>query len=187
MEAALADLLRQPPELFDLLGRIHSHYVKEVEAWARTAVDAIVVMDDWGTNRGLMVAPATWRRLFKPLYAAYCEVAHRFGKFVFMHSDGVITDIVGDLVEAGVDALNSEVGRIGAATLGAFAGRITFWGDVDQDLLSSGSREEVRRAVREARAHLFANGGVIAQCEFGPGARPENVLEVFRAWAETAP
>jgi hypothetical protein len=34
------------------------------------------------------------------------------------------------------------------------------------------------------RERLFANGGVIAQCEFGPGADPENVLEVFRTWRE---
>jgi hypothetical protein len=42
----------------------------------------------------------------------------------------------------------------------------------------------VRRAVREARENLYAHGGVIAQCEFGPGAKPENVFEVFRTWNE---
>ncbi len=29
---------------------------------------------------------------------------------------------------------------------------------------------------------MLARGGVIAQCEFGPGAKPENVYEVFAAW-----
>jgi hypothetical protein len=36
--------------------------------------------------------------------------------------------------------------------------------------------------VRAVRAHLYADGGVIAQCEFGPGAIPENVLRVFETW-----
>jgi len=30
--------------------------------------------------------------------------------------------------------------------------------------------------------HLYADGGVIAQFEFGLEAKPENVLAVFEAW-----
>jgi uroporphyrinogen decarboxylase len=186
MEQAMIDLAEQPPELGDLLGRIHAHYLKEVEAWARTDVDAIVLMDDWGTQYRMMVAPDLWRRIFKPLYREYNEIARRHGKYVFMHSDGYITDIIADLIEVGVNALNSQIKCMGAVELGRrFRGRITFWGEMDrQELLAFGSVEEVRRAVGEMRASLYANGGVIAQCEFGPGAQPENVLEVFRAWRE---
>jgi uroporphyrinogen decarboxylase len=186
MEQALLDLAEQPPELGDLLGRIHAHYVKEVEVWARTDVDAIVLMDDWGTQQRMMIAPDLWRRMFKPLYREYCEIARRHGKYVFMHSDGYITNIIADLIEVGVQALNSQIKCMGLAELGKrFRGRITFWGEMDrQELLAFGSVEEVRRAVGETRTQLYANGGVIAQCEFGPGARPENVIEVFRAWRD---
>lgn len=187
-EQALIDLARQPPELFDLLQRIHAHYLNEVEVWARTDVDAIVLMDDWGTQHRMMIAPDFWRQIFKPLYREYIEIARRYGKYVFMHSDGYITDIIPDLVEVGVNALNSQIKCMGVAELGRrFRGRITFWGEMDrQELLAFGSAEEVRRAVREARASLYANGGVIAQCEFGPGAKPENVFEVFRAWGDSS-
>jgi uroporphyrinogen decarboxylase len=186
MEQALMDLLRQPPELLDLLRRIHAHYLAEVEAWARTGVDAIVLMDDWGMQNRMLVAPEIFRRLFKPMYAEYCALARRHGKFVFMHSDGCILEIVPDLIEIGVDALNSQVRCMGARELGRrFRGRLTFWGEIDrQELLPFGTGADVRRAVREMRESLHAGGGVIAQCEFGPGARPENVLEVFRAWQE---
>jgi len=186
MEQALMDLAEQPPELFDLIGRIHAHYLKEVEAWAHTDVDAIELMDDWGTQHRMMVAPGLWRRIFKPLYREYNEIAHRYGKYVFMHSDGYITDIIADLIEVGVNALNSQIKCMGAAELGRrFRGRITFWGEMDrQELLPFGTVDEVRRAVRETHECLWANGGVIAECEFGPGAKPENVLEVFRVWNE---
>jgi uroporphyrinogen decarboxylase len=188
MEQAFIDLAEQPPELFELLGMIHAHYLKEVEAWAATEVDAIVLMDDWGTQRRMMIAPDLWRRIFKPLYAAYNEIARAHGKYVFMHSDGYITDIISDLIEVGVQALNSQIRCMGARDLGdRFRGRITFWGEMDrQQLLAFGSVEEVRAAVKETHACLFAGGGLIAQCEFGPGARPENVYEVFRTWQDLA-
>jgi hypothetical protein len=35
--------------------------------------------------------------------------------------------------------------------------------------------------VKEA---LYCHGGVIAQCEFGAGARPENVFQVFKTWED---
>jgi uroporphyrinogen decarboxylase len=74
---------------------------------------------------------------------------------------------------------------MGAAELGhRFRGRLTFWGEIDrQEILPFGSAADVRRAVGEMREHLYAGGGVIAQCEFGPGANPANVFEVFRTWA----
>lgn len=186
MEQALIDLAIQPPELFELLGRIHELYLREVEAWASTNVDAICLMDDWGTQHGLMISPELWRKIFKPFYKEYAEVAQTQGKYVFMHSDGYITDIIEDLIEVGVHALNSQIFCMGIEELGKrFRGRITFWGEIDrQHLLAYGSRDEVSEAVEEVWQNLYAGGGVIAQCEFGPGARPENVAEVFRAWDE---
>lgn len=186
LEQALIDLMEQPPELFTLLDKIHALYRREVEAWAATEVDAIGLMDDWGTQRGLMVSPEIFRKLFKPLYKEYVEVARQYGKHVFMHSDGYILDIIPDLIEVGIDALNSQVHCMGIKELGKrFKGEITFWGEIDrQHILPYGSLEDVRREIEEMREHLYAGGGVIAQCEFGPGAKPENVLEVFKAWED---
>jgi uroporphyrinogen-III decarboxylase len=186
MEQAMVDLAEQTPDLIELLRRIHEHYVREVEVWARTDVDAIMIMDDWGTQRGMMVSPLMFRRHFRPMYEEYVAIARRYGKFVFMHSDGNILDIMEDLVAIGIQAINSQVACMGVEELGRrFKGRMTFWGEIDrQDLLAFGSMDRIAMAVREVREHLYADGGVIAQCEFGPGAVPENVLHVFRTWQE---
>jgi hypothetical protein len=48
--------------------------------------------------------------------------------------------------------------------------------------LAYGTPFEVRAAVESVYENLYASGGVFAQCEFGPGGRPENVREVFAAW-----
>ena len=184
MEQAMVDLADESPGLLELLRRIHEHYLREVEVWARTDVDAIMIMEDWGTQRGMMVSPRVFRRHFRPMYEDYVAIARRYGKFVFMHSDGNILDIMDDLIAIGIDALNSQVACMGVEELGRrFAGRITFWGEIDrQILLAHGTQAEVSEAVRHVRAHLYADGGVIAQCEFGPGAIPENVLHVFETW-----
>ena len=184
MEQALMDLLLQPPELEELLNRIHRLYLKEMEVWAGTEVDAVCIIDDWGTQQGLLVSPDLWRLTFKPLYRDYAEIARQHGKYVFMHSDGNISGIIPDLIEIGIHALNCQIHCMGVEALGrGFRGKITFWGEIDrQHLLPFGTLKDIRKAVEEVHEHLYAEGGVIAQCEFGPGARPENVLEVFRTW-----
>ncbi len=184
-ENLFLDLVDQPPELFHLLEKIQAFYVEELELWAKTEVDALMFQDDWGTQTSLLISPALWRRIFKPLYAEYVEIAHRHGKYAFMHSDGYIIDILPDLIDLGVDAINCQIFCMGVEELGRrFRGRITFWGEIDrQFILPYGTHDEVVEAVQSARQALYDNGGAIAQCEFGPGARPENVYLVFETWA----
>jgi uroporphyrinogen decarboxylase len=183
-ENLYADLAECPEELLVLLGRIHAFFKQELELWASTDVDALFFADDWGSQRSLLVSPALWRQVFKPLYRDYAGIAHRHGKYAFMHSDGYIVDIFPDLIEIGVDALNSQVFCMNVGELGRrFAGKITFWGEVDrQHLLPYGTPAEVAEAVRIAAKALWREGGAVAQCEFGIGARPENVAAVLDAW-----
>ena len=167
-----------------LLEFLHQHFCKEIEVWAQTDIDAIFLMDDWGTQDALMVSPKIFRRRFKPMYADYCGIARLYGKKVFMHSDGYITEIIEDLIECGVDAINSQLFCMDMEELSKrYKGRISFWGEIDrQDLLPNASKREVSRAVKDVYNYLYDRGGVIAQCEFGPAANPKNIETVFRTW-----
>ena len=180
------DLADRPPQFDELLATLHEFFIAELELWAKTDVDALMIMDDWGSQHAMLIAPAMWRELFKPLYRNYAEIAHGAGKPLFMHSDGYITDIFPDLIEIGVDAINSQVFCMGVEDLGdAFGGQITFWGELDrQQILPTGTLEEVRDAARRMRSAFHHRGGLIAQCEFGPGARPENVHAFFETLEE---
>ncbi len=178
------DLADPPDELYRLLERVHAFFKAELELWASTAVDALAVFDDWGSQNSLLIRPDLWRRIFRPIYADYVSIAHRHGKFLFMHSDGHIAAIMPDLVEMGVDAVNAQLFCMDIEALGRdFRGRIAFWGEVDRQwLLARGTPADVAAAVRRVRSALASDGGVIAQCEFGIGARPENVAAVFETW-----
>lgn len=178
----LMDIMDQPPEFFELQKIVHEYYLKELEVWVDTEVDALMFMDDWGSQKSLLINPDLWRKLFKPLYKDYSDLIHRAGKFAFMHSDGHIFDIYEDLIEIGVDAVNSQLFCMNIEEIGKrFKGRITFWGEVDrQHILPSEDQDEVRRAVRRIKRSLYdPRGGLIIQCEFGAEAKPENVEAVF--------
>jgi hypothetical protein len=109
MEQSMTDVLLEEPGFVELLKRMHEHFCKEVEVWAQTDVDAIFLMDDWGTQHAMMLSPNVFRRYFKPMYREYCEIARQYGKYVFMHSDGNIAEILPELVEVGVNAVNSQL------------------------------------------------------------------------------
>lgn len=177
------DLMEQPPGMMAFMERMHSFYCEGMERWARTDVDGLRFMDDWGAQRSLLINPKLWAELFKPMYRDYIDIAHRAGKKIFMHTDGYTLDIFPHMVELGLDAINAQIFCIGLDQLRPFAGKITFWGEMDrQHLLPSGTPEEIRRAVSRMRECLYRDGGVIAELEFGAGARPENVRAFYEAW-----
>lgn len=179
------DLIEQPREFWKLVDIVHGFYMEEMRIWAETEVDALMFMDDWGAQRSLLISPELWRKVFKPLYREYIELAHKHDKYIFMHSDGYILDIIPDLIDLGLDALNSQIFCMGLDQLKQFRGKLTFWGEIDrQHLLPYGTKDDIRSAVRKVKEALYCDGGVIAQCEFGIGAKPENVYTVFATWDE---
>ena len=187
-ENLMLDLACGPQALYRLRDLLHEFNLRELELWCATPVDGISFMDDWGSQRGLLIAPQTWRELFKPLYAEYCQVIHRAGKSSFFHSDGNIEAIIPELIECGVDALNSQLFCMDIETITRrHRGQITFWGEIDrQYVLPLGTTEEIRQAVHRVRRALdTGEGGVIAQCEWGNDVREEAVAAVFEAWEQS--
>ncbi len=173
-----------------LLDRIHEFYMKELEFWASTNVDGLMFMDDWGSQLNLLIPPAIWVDIFKPIYRDYCDIAHANGKFAFMHSDGNILEIYPHLIDVGVDAVNSQLFCMDMDMLAAIAkGKITFWGEIDrQHILPTDDVDTVRQAVQKVANKLYdPAGGIIAQLEFGPGAKPENIEAVFDEWEKVQP
>ncbi len=184
-ENLFLDLAYDTAEVRRLLEMVHDYYRRMIRAWCETDVDAVMMMDDWGSSRSLLISPAMWRAVFKPLYAEYCRMIHDAGKYVFFHSDGHIAAIYGDLIEVGVQALNSQLFCMDIEALAdQYRGQVTFWGEIDrQSILPFGTPDEVRAAVARVRAALDdGRGGVIAQCEWGSKDPAENIAAVYEAW-----
>ncbi len=180
------DLGYGTPQVRRLRDMVHEFYLEELRGWAKTDCDGIAFMDDWGSQTSLLISPEMWRELFKPLYKDYCDLIHAAGKKVFFHCDGYIFDIYEDLIEIGIDAINSQLFCMDIEEIGRrFRGRITFWGEIDrQRVLPFGSVEDVHKAVGRVRRALDDGaGGLVAQCEWGSHNPSENIRAVFEAWA----
>jgi len=184
-ENALIDIALDEPESQKMLQAMQEFYIKDVEFWASTDVDSINFMDDWGSQLALLISPAVWRKWFKPLYREYAEIAHRHGKFIFMHSDGHIQEIYPDLIEIGIDAVNSQLFCMDMAQLAATAkGKMTFWGEIDrQHVLPSTNPEDGRKAVRKVAQHLYdKRGGLFVQFELTAGSNGDTAIAIYDEW-----
>jgi hypothetical protein len=179
------DLGTENQGMLKMLGKVHEFYCRLCELWCKnTNVDGFFAMDDWGSQNSLLINPAAWVKYFKPLYRDYVAIAHKYGKKMFFHSDGFTLDIITHLIELGYDAVNLQIFCIGIKNIAQFKGKITFWGEVDrQHLLPHGTPGQIDEAISGVYKTIWSNGGAIAQCEFGAGARPENVRQVFASWA----
>ncbi|MHB1455129.1 MAG: uroporphyrinogen decarboxylase family protein [Saccharofermentanales bacterium] len=182
--ALYIDLMEPPKKMMDFIARMHDFYCRLLTRWAKTDVDGLMFMDDWGSQNNLLINPDIWIDIFKPMYKDYIDIAHSHGKKAFMHSDGNTLQIIPHLIELGLDAFNTQIFCIGLENLAKYKGQITFWGEIDrQHLLPHASPEEIEAAVIQVYKTLWSNGGCIAQCEFGPGGNPENVYKVFETWS----
>ncbi len=182
-EQLYIDLMIKPKGMYTFISKMHDYYCELLTTWAKTDVDALSFMDDWGAQNSLLINPKVWVEIFKPMYKNFVDIAHSHGKKIFMHSDGYTLEIIPHLIEIGVDALNTQIFCIGIDKLEVFRGKITFWGEIDrQHLLPNGTTEQIEEAVKLVKERLWDHGGCIAQCEFGIGGNPDNVYKVYETW-----
>lgn len=177
------DLALQPADVLRLRDFVHEFNLAYLEAWCRTSCDCVFIADDWGTQQSTLIHPQMWRDMFKPLYRDYINRAKSAGKYVYMHSDGMIIDLIEDLIELGLDAINAQVTCMDMSELHRrYAGRITFWGQMDrQHMLCFGTTDNARQHARDFYRQLKSpeGGNVVCQMHIEPTARPENVEAVL--------
>lgn len=178
------DLMDPPEGMLKFIEKMHDYYCRLLTKWAKTDVDALSMMDDWGSQNDLLINPEIWEKIFMPMYRDYIDIAHSHGKKMFMHSDGNTLRIIPKLIDLGLDAINSQIFCMGVENLAQFKGKITFWGEIDrQHLIPNGTPQQIDEAVQKVYDTLWQDGGCIAQCEFGAGANPDNIYRIYEKWA----
>ena len=164
MENLLCAMLTEPDELKPLFRMLSDISIVLAERFIGLGVDAIHYGDDWGTQDRLFVHPELWRELIKPEVARMYEAVKKREVFVFQHTDGRVEDIVGDLVELGVDWIDPwQPNCNDLPTLKSkYGDKVTFKGAVDsQYVLTLGSPEEVEEETKLRIEQLAPGGGYV--------------------------
>jgi len=122
-----------------------------IDQWLARDVDGIFFSDDWGTQRGLLINPDEWRRLYKDAYAQMFDKVRKVGKHVWMHLCGNITSILPDLIELGLNVLNPvqpqamDVDQLSRD----YKGKVCFYGGVDvQGTMIRATPQEVKKELK---------------------------------------
>lgn len=195
-ENFMVDLLADKPLAHALMGRLVDAYAERVERYVAAVGEyctVIQVNDDLGAQSGLQLSRETYREMIKPYHARlWGQIKRLSGKPLLLHSCGSIYELLPDLIEIGVDAINPV--QVGAAHMDSallkreFGRDLTFWGGGcdTQRVLAGGAPEEVRAEVRR-RCEDLAPGGGFVFCQvhnIQPDVPPANIMAMYEALGE---
>ncbi len=175
--------------IFDFAVKLFERILDESDGM----VDITVPAEDLGSQTGSLFSIETFKKLHKPRFSRYIEIARRAKVSVFFHTDGACREFIPELIEIGVDILNpiqwkcSGMDRQGLKR--DFGKDLIFHGGVDnQHVLPFGSPADVRQEVIACFDTLGLGGGYIcAPCHnIQPNTPMENILEMYNTIKDIA-
>jgi len=166
MVQILMDLIIDEDIACAILDKMSDFTMAVAEEALNRDVDWIWLGDDIGSQQGMILSPEVWRKYIKPRMKRIIDRVQeiRPGTIIAYHSCGTIRQIIGDLVEIGVNVLNpvqeSAVDMNQAEIKAEYGHALTFMCGLDtQQFLVDATPEEVRAKMEETIAKLSAGGG----------------------------
>jgi uroporphyrinogen decarboxylase len=193
MENYLMFLVLFPDDVIRLSEKLCEIHLAKLEKWLTAVgpyIDVIVFGDDLGGQNGPLISPEMYRRYFKPYHQRLWIRAKDLADVkVMMHCCGGIRELMDDLIDAGLDAINPVqtncTGMDPATLKEEFGQRITFWGGGcdTRDILPKATPEQVKKHVEEQVALLGPDKGFVFQQVHNIQADvpPENIVAMFEA------
>jgi len=196
-EKSLIDMAVNP-EFFDaLVQHVLQFQLPLIERMFQAAggrINFFRIGDDFGTQRGLLISPETFRRRLQEPLRAMAEAAKRHGAFYYQHCCGGIRELIEDLIETGVDVLDpvqvKAAGMVPAELKAEFGDRLCFSGGVDeQELLTTGTPQDVRTGVFRLLDDMARGGGFFLgpTHNFQVDIPTENIVAMYDAARQWRP
>jgi uroporphyrinogen decarboxylase len=165
-EKLLMDMVSDP-DIANLVLDIPFHYHLAVtQQLVKLGVDMVWLGDDVGGQHAMLMSPHMWRTYLKPRMAELITSLRRINPRVKIayHTDGMVTPIIPELIEIGIDVLNpiQTNGMDPVKIKESYGDRLCFWGSIDiQHTLPFGTVEQVRDEVITRLKTLGKGGGLI--------------------------
>ncbi len=175
MENLLVDYYEFPArvhELHDALCRLYEGWIRRAARLLRP--DGFWTSDDLGHQTQSMISPAIFREFLLPYYRRIGRTLRECGMHFWLHSCGNNSELMDDLIDAGVDVFHPVQKHTmdERETAERFGGRISFLAGIDvQHVLQERDPEGVRAEVRflidtfdrpEGGMGLAAGNGIVA-------------------------
>ena len=187
----LMNAAAEPELLKTLINRVTDVYLELNKAYFEAVegnMDIWFFGNDFGHQGGLLLSKEMWRDFFFENIRRLTTLAHSYDLKVMMHSCGAVSEIIPDLIEAGIDILDpiqvTAAGMQPQPLADEFGGKIVFHGGVDtQNVLPFGTLEEVAAHAREVAETLGKKGGYIFAPSqiLGPDIPMENIVAMYGA------
>jgi uroporphyrinogen decarboxylase len=167
-------LAGEPERAHRFLDKLMELHLKNLERFLRTVaphIDIILFGDDLGMQSGPQVSPAMYREFFKPREKMMWQMVKTRAPHlkIQLHCCGGVRELLADLVEAGLDAINPvQITCRGMEPAGLkrdFGGQLTFWGGGcdTREVLSKGTPGQVREHVLRMLEIWRPGGGYVFQ------------------------
>ncbi len=186
MEELLVRMVEEEPFVRRAVEAYTNRSLAYIRAFAEAGVDAVMTTDDYCDNRGPIMGPHLFRKYILPAVRRQVEEAHSLGIFFVKHTDGLLWDILDDLVDAGIDAwhgIQQNIGMDLAQLKRRYRGRLCLFGGVNTDTLIEGTPEQAAAEARAAISAAGPSGGLVVACSnvLQPGTRLECYLAAREA------
>ena len=196
IEQALMDVLMYPELVQATLDRVEDIQTQMMKRYldvAASYIDLVFVSDDIGGQNNLLISPESWEKFLKPRMERWCALIHAYGLKVFYHTDGAAEELIGPLIDCGIDVLNPiqhacpgmETDRLKKK----YGEQIIFHGGIDnQRVLPFGSPDDVRKETLQCLSTLGhgREGYICSSCHNVQAGTPiENILamiETVHTW-----
>ena len=195
-ETFMMDLLVNPKLAEALMDKLVQAHIRRFERYAETVgqyIDVVMFYDDLGSQAQPLVGPELYRKMIKPYQKELFSFAKsKCDAYLLFHSDGAIAQLIPDLIEMEVDALNPlQVSAEGMDTKELkreFGQDICFWGGGcnSQTVLPFGTPEQIADEARRRIDDLAPGGGfVFASVQnIQDEVPPENIAALFETALE---
>jgi uroporphyrinogen decarboxylase len=194
VEQVLLDIASDSPVylyIVELRHHFYRAYIERILEAANGRIDLVHCGDDFGSQRGLLISPASFDRLFAAKKKELFDLVHCYGAKVSHHCCGSSRALFPRFIQCGMDSLQTvqpqAVGMNPYELKRDFANKMALHGAVDvQGWLQRATAAEIEAEVNHLMDEVGAGGGFILapSHQIQPDTSLENVLTVYRTVAK---
>lgn len=181
-ENLMMDFAADDPRLSQLIAMVTNYKMGVIGKYLEIGVDSIRFHSDLGTQKGLMISPAKFRRYIKPMFRKMFDACRNSGVLVHLSSDGCLLEIVDDLIECGISVHDPQLTANELnGLIRAYKGKMCAEICLSQEL-ALWQTEEIQERIEEiVRRFDSPEGGLMFRAYATPDVPLENIKALCAA------